>query len=336
LYTKKEGGKELKKKKKSLLSKKAGVGVGQLDTSNAGKLKSITFINNEIAKIVKKCFPQQRVERFMITPGQYYMPLAQFNLSSYEAKRKPDPRYFLTFDMEDPHVPQESSCAPYIVKLDDESVTDQYGKFNLNSILKNQVCLNIEENQKQRVIQLSMNDIITTSPDKWFNSCAIDAYGNVIVRYAEEPEAWYIVSAEDSPDRKDRIAEIKKTKQCHKYALSPLFRDSHWTVMCIDHTRQTIYYLNSDVVDADTPKDQTKRFADAFPGYELILIPCLKQCDNSSCGAYVCYWMYAFMFLPREALLSISCPDILRFRELIRHQLLLSYFVCPTAGILAL
>jgi hypothetical protein len=317
-------------------NKKAGTSIGQLDTTTNGRLKSLQFINNEIAMLVKQYFPQfsspAQIQKFMLRLDEYDKVLAKFNLSAYETMHnKPNSRFLLKFHMINPNIPQDGSCDPFVIELDEED-RETAVLPHIKKILKNDVCLNLERSQTQRMIELTMSDILTTLPNMWFNSVAIDACINYFKELTDNPEDWYIVSAEDTPERADRLRELQQTKGCNRNALLPLYRDHHWTISCIDHELKVIYYLNSDVVDRETPVEQTRPFQQAFPGYKLIIIPCLKQCDNSSCGAYVCYWAYAFFFLSREALLNISCPDILRFRTLIRRQLLLSYYVCPAAG----
>lgn len=326
-----------------LPNRRGGKKVGQLaeENNSLGRQKEIDYLNAEMKAVVKSFFPKQYdtyIQRMMFTLGDYHRPLAEFNLTSYDIASGTHPvkdNYLMRFEMTSPNFPEQTECHPIVYELE-QQLNTKGGKFSFASVSQDPVCEQIEQQQGTRTITLSVNDILTSLPDMWFNSPAIDAYLNYIKALASEPEAWYVVSAEDSPERRDRLKEIQKTPKCYKYVLSPLYREHHWTVMCIDHTTRTIYYLNSDVVDKQTPSIQTKPFKDAFPGYKLIIIPCLKQCDNSSCGAYVCYWSYAFLFLPREALLHISCPDILRFRTLIRRQLLLSYYICPLFGVKAL
>lgn len=60
--------------------------------------------------------------------------------------------------------------------------------------------------------------------------------------------------------------------------------------------------------------------------YSLYVIPCMKQCDSSSCGIYCIWWFFAILFC-RHHLLKISCQDIREFRTLIRRWILLLMFV---------
>jgi hypothetical protein len=320
--------------------RRGGKRVGQLapDSDIQGRQKELDIINKDITYLVKTYFPHMMgsLSKFLITLDMYRMPLARFNLSSHETTKPGEAKYLVPFEMKSPNLPDEGACKPYIFDL--ETKTNSSG-FKLKNVLANAVCQTIENEQRGRIIDLHINDIMTSLPDMWFNSPAIDAYINYIKEFTAEPEAWYIVSAEDSPERRDRLKEIAKTPKCYKYILSPLYREHHWTVMCIDHVNQIVYYLNSDVVDKQTPEIQTEPFKRLFPGYKLIVIPCVKQCDNSSCGTYVCNWCRAFLFLvnsnpkSRETLLHTSCSDILRFRTVIRRQLLLSYYVCPLSGV---
>lgn len=300
-------------------------------------MKDLSVLNNEIINLVHEFFPQYafRTSDFLRTLQDVDTIIARCNLSSYETmQNKPNPKFLLEFNMNTPNRSENGACEPLVIELEHEDL-ERSKLPSIRQIIRDPVCMNIEDEQKKRQLELTVADIMTTLPNMWFNSVAIDFVINYFKELCDHPEDWYIVSAEDTPERRDRLKELQRTKGCNKRALLPLYREHHWTIACIDHELRIIYYLNSDVVDRNTPIEQTRPFQQAFPGYKLIIIPCIKQCDNSSCGAYVCCWAYIFLklkFKSLEDLLEISCPDILRFRTFLRRQLLLTYLVCPRAG----
>lgn len=315
--------------------KQGGGSIGQLDDSPSGRAKTVAYLNLEIAHLVNTYFPHYmpQLDRFMLSVKDYDRSLSTFNLSSFETlNSKPNPRYFITFEMKNPEA-VNGACQPIAIELSHTTATNKLSSLRTQTVLADPVCSDIEGKQQNRIVTASIADIATTCPGMWYNSVAIDMFINYIKEMVKDPQSWYIVSAEDTPERQDRLRELHQTPRCYPNIIIPMYRDHHWTISYVDNTNKVIYHLNSDVVDSNTPMQQIEPFIRTFPGYRLIIIPCLKQCDNSSCGAYVCYWAYAFMFLAKSELLRISCPDILRFRTLSRRQLLLSYYVCPVAGV---
>lgn len=214
------------------------------------------------------------------------------------------------------------ACAAIVQELAQTVVPKKPLRFDVGR--QNSTCRAIDQSLHQKVMHLSLRDILTALVDRWFNSYVINAYIHALLEAHPMKHFIYVNSAEDDPT----LEEIAATPACFPIVISPLFRDHHWTMLGIFHNTKEIFYLNSDVVDQRTPKEQTRPFQQLFPGYKLHIIPCVKQCDNSSCGAYVCFWAYAFLYR-RDALLNITCPDILRFRTIIRQQLLFSYFIQP-------
>jgi len=187
----------------------------------------------------------------------------------------------------------------------------------------NPTCPEIRSNQKRRQIQLRVYDLLTVFPDRWLDSVVIDTYIHVLQEHCPFRDEVYVNSAEHDPT----LEEIRRTPNCFKYIVCPLFYRSHWTVMFISHKSRRIRYLNSQVVDRSTPELQTRPFSETFPGYSVKMLTPSKQCDQSSCGVLVAMWTYLFLFQDESDMDNIQCRDIDPFRTLILQQLILSYMI---------
>lgn len=183
-------------------------------------------------------------------------------------------------------------------------------------------CKGLESSQSNHEIQLTVPDLSTLLPNRWLNSVVINAYLHWILECHPDKSKIYLNSAQD--DMTTNPYELSMIGSCYDYILTALFENSHWTILFIDHKTKEIWHLNSDVNDSNAPRRQVRPYERALHDYQLRIIPCVKQCDNSSCGVYVCYWAWALLYR-RKALLSITCPDILQFRTLVLHQILLAY-----------
>lgn len=261
--------------------------------------------------------------------------LARFDLSMYDQlssmAHRPSPfppgHFFLHFQSHDDPSSIRNACGRqflYQVSTPPPSASSA----SRSSRNTSSICRAIERNQLDRHIVLTVSDVACTLPKKWFNSVDIDAFLNV--RRVKALDAWYIVSAEDTPARSARIQEILLTPQCVPLVMMPLYRNYHWTFGVIDHREQQLYFFNSDAsVDDDTADALMGPFQRAFPHYQFHGITCVRQDDNYSCGTYVCYWADRFFARRRDLLTAITPHDIRRFRTLVRQTLLLAYHICP-------
>jgi hypothetical protein len=185
------------------------------------------------------------------------------------------------------------------------------------------VCGRLARNQESRRVQLRVYDLLTAFPDRWLDSVVIDAYIHLLQEHSGLRGTLYINSAEQDPS----LAEIRQTPGCFSYIICPLFYRSHWTVIFISHVSKRIRYLNSQVVDKNTPEFQTRPFAEIFPDYKVSMLTPTKQCDQSSCGVLACIWAHIFLYYKEEEMDRIKCPDIDLFRKVLLQQLILSYIL---------
>lgn len=212
-------------------------------------------------------------------------------------------------------------------------------------------CARIGRQQKERQIRLRLSNMRTLLPDRWLDSVVIDAYLHILQEHWPQKDKLYVHSAEANPTLK----EIVQTPGCYKFILIPLWRLSHWTVLLVDHTpfrvptsydssgkplayqkyKGRIRYINSQVVNPATPDIQTRPFEEAFPDYYVAnnVRGTAQQCDNSSCGVYVCFWAFCLLYYSEKEILEVRCADIDKFRRRMIHQLFLYYFFSHRFGV---
>lgn len=308
----------------------------------AGKARDVALLNVQLAQLIAdvkasgKCAFKDGVDPSIVFGvNNYYDVLSTFQLDSEDMEPFLHMDKFLMHaDMSYSrhHVDQQpiaSSCQPLVVQLrNTRSLTElQQRKRQYNQSVwqpEQNACQRIHQAQQQRTITLRVKNLFTCFPDRWFDSVVIDAYLKCLKAAYKDRAFLYLNSAQKDLD----LRELAQTPPCYRKGMSALYRDNHWTFVWFDHDTKEIWHFNSDVVDLSVPQEQTQEFHELFPGYTLHIIPCIKQCDNSSCGAYVCFWAYCFLYR-RSALMQITCPDIVRFRTVILNQLLFTYLVRP-------
>lgn len=303
---------------------------GQVPDDPDGKEQDIALLNDEIRLVLAEAqrlhLPIGR-KPLQLTMADYESFLTEFYLVPDPRGRRPASAALLQPTFLDRPQTIVTSCQPLVEflrrsgtsTLSEERSSDDY---HLRLDKSSTMCRQLSGALQDRKVQLWVRNLFTSFRGRWFDSVMIDAFIAIITQFWKYRDVLYVNSAEVDLN----LQELAQTPRCYRYILSPLYRKHHWTILFIDHKTREIFYLNSDVVDRDTPQIQTAPFAQCFPGYRLHIIPCIKQCDNSSCGPYVCYWAYCFLFR-RDQLLRISCPDIRRFRTFIRHQIILSFLV---------
>jgi hypothetical protein len=211
-----------------------------------------------------------------------------------------------------------SNCDTFVQKL--PPPPEQSGRRELQ--MDSDTCRVMRKNLTHHTIQLDMESMRSLLPERWADSAALNAGMHLLQEFYPLKKTLWMNSAQVDFD----WDELAKTPSCYRQVASCLFLDAHWTFGFIDHDTCEIWYLNSDIVDKNVPKIQTDPIARLFPNYQLYVIPCVKQCDSSSCGIYCLWWFYAILFR-RWLLLKISCTDIRKFRTLMRRWILRSYFV---------
>jgi len=210
-----------------------------------------------------------------------------------------------------------SNCDAFVQKLPPPPTTSQR-PLQPDS----ETCRRMRKNLTHHMIHLDMESMRSMLPERWADSAALNAGMHLLQEFYPRKKTLWLNSAQVDFDWN----ELAKTPSCYRQVASCLFLDAHWTFGFIDHDTREIWYLNSDIVDKNVPKIQTDPIARLFPDYQLYVIPCVKQCDSSSCGIYCLWWFFAILFR-REHLLKISCTDIRKFRALMRRWILRSYFV---------
>jgi hypothetical protein len=183
-------------------------------------------------------------------------------------------------------------------------------------------CSSLANDGLTRHIVLQIRNLRTSLDDRWLDSAVIDMYARVLVSQLPNRERIYLFSAQFDP----KMVSVQLTRTCrYDYALGALFENSHWTFIFVDHLTKTIIHLNSDVVDDEMVR-QAKPFANLFPDYTVLRESCARQDDQSSCGVYTCWWLYALLYDPAR-LLQPEPRDIVEFRRIIPRQLFLSYYL---------
>lgn len=303
---------------------------GQVPEDKQGQARDIALLNEEIQIVLGQArrlgLPITR-KNLNLTMADYDQYITEFYLVGDANGRRPPPAALLQPTFLDRPQTIVASCQPLVEflrrsgasTLSEERSSEEY---HLRLDKSSNTCRELSGALQHRKVQLWVRNLLTSFRARWFDSVMIDAFIAVIVQFWKYRDYLYVNSAEVDLN----LDELAKTPRCYRYILSPLYRKHHWTILFIDHKTREIFYLNSDVVDRETPDVQTAPFARVFPGYRLHIIPYVKQCDNSSCGPYVCYWAYCFLYR-RDQLLRISCPDIRRFRTFIRHQVICSFLV---------
>jgi hypothetical protein len=199
-------------------------------------------------------------------------------------------------------------------------------------------CSLLRRNQDKSTITLRVSNLLTLLPTRWLDSVVIDAYVHAVVELSPYKNRIYVLSAQADP----LFSEIKNTPACYRYILAPLFRNSHWTVLFVDHgenrgspnNRGRVRHLNSQIVNPKTPVVQTRPWCECFPEYEVNDLQKayreLPQQDNMyDCGVWVCFWTMAFLFFTDKELDSVDEPTVAAFRTQVLRQLLQHYVLLP-------
>jgi len=269
-------------------------------------------------------------------------------LSSLVLSEQDLPRVFVVFTLVPDHMsplplsellppPHLQSQSMQLMKSSFQS--KQQASNTLGSILKPLVCTELAMKHEQHKISAKISNLRTLIAGRWLDSVAIDLYIHILQEYFPFKSQLFVHSAQDNPT----LSIVAKTPRCYKYVLVPLWKSSHWTVLLVEHNPYTdpvtrrsfrgrIRYINSQVVDESTPDVQTEPFEQVFPNYAVInkrrQTP--QQCDNNSCGVYVCFWSMCFLYFSEDQIMSVQCPEIAAFRETMLLQIMIYYLLTPS------
>ncbi len=194
--------------------------------------------------------------------------------------------------------------------------------------------------QKRHRVRLTVENLLTCLPRRWLDSVVIDAYVHAMVELSPYKNEIYVLSAQADAS----FREIAATPRCYRYILAPLFRNSHWTVLFVDHGERgagsgsgsvgRVRHLNSQIVNPRTPVVQTAPWCECFPTYQVndlrVAAQHLPQQNNMyDCGIWVCFWTMAFLFFTDEELDSVREETVAGFRTQVLQQILQHYVVLP-------
>lgn len=183
-------------------------------------------------------------------------------------------------------------------------------------------CRIIRKQQDQKIITLKPRNLLSVFPGQWLDSAAMDAWlHGCHTSMKSRSHLLYIISAENDPD----MAELVATKDCYAYLLLVLFCNNHWTCLFLNHLCEEVFYYNSQL-SYKTAAKQLEPYRQAFPGYQVRVAQVPQQCDNVSCGVFVCWFCYCLLFCP-ELIDSLSCDKSAEMRAAILRQLLIWYVV---------
>jgi len=184
-------------------------------------------------------------------------------------------------------------------------------------------CRILDEKQQDRQIFLTYSNLLTLYPGRWLDSVAIDSMLHIMKRYWKFGDLLYVNSSQRDPT----LGEIQQTPDCFKYILVPLFLKSHWTIVFIDHVKQSVRYLNSQVIDEKTPAKQSQPFRQAFPGYQVNTFTKPQQNDDSSCGMFLLLFAFLFLFYDDSSIDNVTQSLVDEFRSTVLLEILLHFVV---------
>lgn len=301
-----------------ILPRRGGVKAGQIPTDSRGVQDDLDFLSYEFREVT------QEARRLGLPVVQDDFSRAKrqkvsFSLAPDHMSQMPPPNAMLEVKELDSlnrgHA--VSNCDAFVQKL---PPPPQQSRRELQH--DSDTCRRMRKSLTHHTIQLDMESMRSMLPERWADSAALNAGMHLLQEFYPRKKTLWVNSAQVDFN----WDELAKTPSCYRQVASFLFLDAHWTFAYVDHDTREIWYLNSDIVDKNVPKIQTDPIARLFPDYQLYIIPCVKQCDSSSCGIYGLWWFYAILFR-RDQLLKISCTDIRKFRTLMRRWILRSYFV---------
>lgn len=194
-----------------------------------------------------------------------------------------------------------------------------------NPLDREESCSSMVRKQQKRVITLRWSNLRTLFPKRWLDSVVIDAQMHVLQEPWPLKNYLYINSAESDPT----IEEIRKTPGCLDFFNNPLWLNSHWTVILGNSRRKRLRYLNSQVVDRQTPLVQTKPFKEVFPGYDIVIKNPPQQINGWDCGVYVLYYTHILMYYKEEEIDNVTPEDVTEYRHNVLIQLILWYYLIP-------
>lgn len=282
-------------------------------TTVEGKIKDLEKLNREIHRamqILNKTSTGKKIPKFQL--HHMKTPLFQFHLGS-----------------EDPIMESLSSTQfdlprKFLRKVNKMKNRDEPPREprepNESKHSKPTHCEQILMNSNRTFVRVKPSNFLCLFPDRWIDSVIINFWSKLCQSHYVGKQHLLVKSAQDDPS----LREIMLTPKCFKYIMIPLFRKSHWTVLFINHEAKIIRYLNSQVFNKAVPSIQTEPFRQLFPDYTVYKDTIPAQCDHSSCGVYVCFWIMCFLFGNHEDMDSITCAKIDEFRDDVLIQLLAS------------
>ncbi len=294
------------------------VPLGQVPTDTRGRAKDLVTLNKAIQRTYALARKMNNLPNIRkpptVTAADLDVPFAEFHLAASTSKP-------LSSSLSECLLPMEHLGA--IKKMSATHVKElvDIGQRNMEKTVTQ--CTVISRKQKEYKVQLTLGNLLTLFKDRWLDSVVLDAYLHVLQEHWPFKNVLYLNSAEKDPS----LNQLKNTPTCYPYVLSVLFHESHWTVIMIDHVKEQIRYLNSQVVDPNLPDEQSAPFQAAFPKYHVQNVTKSQQCNQSDCGVYSAAWIMIYLYYNEKEYDKITCPDMYKFRETMLEQLILYYYL---------